>query len=177
MATTITTRQHSAETLIIEMDSVQSELESASDSEMFESCKAHLAGLKSDIEALGFQAERWVNGWRLIATQQPVEETPCGKRQESTLLFYAQDNMGLYACVRSASAKGRTYRVSIEEKWLYSELCDCASPKDCWHRLEVDRALDSVRPTFREQCEGKGATREKIASLLYAGAAQTQAAA
>lgn len=98
---------------------------------------------------------------------QPKEDP----MSETNILFYAQDHLGLYATVTSASGSG-TYHVRICAKWLYSKSCDCragAHQRDCSHRIQVDQALSEVRPTFSQQCAGGVASRETVHKLLAGG--------
>src|SRR5207249_644718 len=156
-------KQEQAELLIIEMDAVQVELEQASEYEDYASCKAQLVGLKSDIEALGYEVERCVTGWKLVVKEEVAQAASSPAEREPEIVFYAIDPMyGLYACVRSTSVRGKTYRVSVEHKWLYSQTCECLAgqhSRDCRHKLAVDRALDDVRPTFKQRCAGTVAWR------------------
>lgn len=105
---------------------------------------------------------------------QPEEQA----MSESNIQFYAQDHLGMYAVVKSSKCHD-TYHVRMCAKWLYSKSCDCKAGQhgsDCSHRREVDRALDDLRPSFKEQCEGKGASRETLAKLLAGGMPAMQAA-
>lgn len=159
--TTITSRQEQAELFVIEMDAVEAEIQQTSDWRPGASCQAQLEGLKSDIEALGFQVKRVPTGWALV---EPVVEEVAQAASQPTVELH-EDEQGLYAEVLASTGKG-AYTVRVCARWLYSVSCDCPARGDCRHRLVVDRAFDAVRPTFSEQCRGVVASREVIAQLV-----------
>jgi hypothetical protein len=120
MTSTMTTTQATAETLLVRLDSVQSELESARDYETFSSCKAHLEAIKGEIEALGYGLERVVVGWKLVqpmtvaqpATHRPAAKPAATKKQVVVLarILVKRNNSVVY---RIRNGGGREYQVCL----------------------------------------------------------------
>lgn len=106
------------------------------------------------------------------AASQPAVKAV--KKQEMTLeemqahiLFYAYDDRGLYACVKSARHARRTYRVGIDKATLYTQTCRCDATGDCWHRAIVDYDMVELRPTFKQRLAGEQVSQATINTLLY----------
>lgn len=181
MKTVIISKQEQAENFVIEMDMVQSELEQTGDYEVFESCKRSLELLKCEIASLGYEVKRVPTGWMLVEedidqyaerTYDEMVKVPGLQEEEvaqvasTPTIELHEDEQGLYAEVPSSQGK-TNYTVRVCAKWLYSVSCDCAARGDCRHRQSIDRAFDSVRPTFSEQSRGVTVSGETLNRLLY----------
>jgi hypothetical protein len=150
-----------AESLIIEMDSVQSELETASDYGMFASCKQQLEAIKSDIVALGYEVKRVPTGWALVepivevaqAASLPTEEIivkqTTAKCRKSTkeitaatvnrVVSKAGEFLGYL--VKSDSSEDY-YQVTWNEKAARYE-CGCPATKPCKHIRAVQEVCQA----------------------------------
>lgn len=133
-----TTRQEQAENLLIQMDAVQAEIEQTNDYRLGPSCVRQLEGLKSDIEALGFQVKRVPTGWALVSRVQEVAQVASPPTVE-----LHEDAFGLYA--EAASSKGKTvYTVRVCARRWKTVGCDCRAGqfgRMCRHREMIDVQL------------------------------------